>query len=267
MNIHACMIIAVCFTITHAGCTPTQRISAMAETFDYSPLTLQGGDFTLTGYQNHSTQTNRATLHIYIEGDGLPWITPYITSTDPTPRNPLALRLMALDKSPSIYLGRPCYNGHAHDIHCEASLWTDRRYSDLVVKIMTSALQYFLDIHHFDKLVFIGHSGGGTLALLVAERFENAELVVTIAGNLDTMEWTRTHGFTPLHGSINPATHKKARPFRELHFMGGEDTIVPPSIFEPIARNRLNSSIIIIKKADHACCWEPIWSMVLPSLP
>lgn len=267
MNIHTIKIIAVCMTITYGGCSPTQRIAAMAETYGYSPLTLRGNGFTLTGYENHSPQADSSTLHIYIEGDGLPWITPYMTSNDPTPRNPLMLRLMALDISPSIYLGRPCYNGHANDIGCDVSLWTDRRYSDLVVKTMSSALQNYLGTHHFKKLVFIGHSGGGTLALLLAERFEHTDLAVTIAGNLDTMEWTRIHGFTPLHGSINPATQRKMRPFKELHFLGAEDTTLPLSIFEPIARKRLKSSIIIIRNADHACCWESIWSTALASLP
>ena len=267
MNNHALMIIVVCLTMTHGGCTPTQRIASMAETYGYSPLTLQGNGFSLSSYENHSPHANSSALHIYIEGDGLPWITPYITSDDPTPRNPLMLRLMALDISPSIYLGRPCYNGHANDIKCDVTLWTDRRYSDLVVKIMSSALQNYLGTHHFKKLVFIGHSGGGALALLLAEKFEQTDLAVTIAGNLDTMAWTRTHGFTPLHGSINPATQRKKRPFNELHFLGTEDTTIPLAIFEPIARKRLNASIIIIRNADHACCWESIWATALASLP
>ena len=263
----AVKIITVWITIISSGCSPTQHLETMAHNYGYSPITLRGNGFTLTGYENHSPQATTTTLHIYIEGDGLPWISPNVISRDPTPRNPLMLRLMALDKSPSIYLGRPCYNGHANDIQCDISLWTDRRYSDLVLQIMTSALQYYLGSHHFRKLVFIGHSGGGALALLLAERFERTDLAVTIAGNLDTMEWTRIHGFTPLYGSINPATQRKMRPFKELHFLGAEDTTIPLSIFESIARKRLNSSVVIVRNADHACCWESIWSTALASLP
>src|SRR5689334_2705067 len=45
-------------------------------------------------------------LHVYIEGDGQPFLSPTAVALDPTPREPLMLRLMALDPARSLYLGR-----------------------------------------------------------------------------------------------------------------------------------------------------------------
>ena len=36
-------------------------------------------------------------LHVYIEGDGTPYVARHDFAADPTPRNPLMLRLMTLD--------------------------------------------------------------------------------------------------------------------------------------------------------------------------
>jgi hypothetical protein len=48
-------------------------------------------------------------VNIYIESDGLSWISKSQISSNPTPINPISLKLMAKDKSKSkIYLARPC---------------------------------------------------------------------------------------------------------------------------------------------------------------
>ena len=41
--------------------------------------------------------------------------------------------------------------------------------------------------------------------MLLAERLEMTQAVVTIAANLDTDAWTELHGFSALEGSLNPA--------------------------------------------------------------
>lgn len=60
-------------------------------------------DFTLLTYLPPiSGAVNTLTIHI--EGDGLAWINSSTPSSDPTPTNPLALRLALLDTAPSVYL-------------------------------------------------------------------------------------------------------------------------------------------------------------------
>ncbi|MFP4386937.1 MAG: alpha/beta hydrolase, partial [Alphaproteobacteria bacterium] len=64
--------------------------------------------FTFTTFQK-ITNTN-APLSIYIEGDGLAWIKRTRPSGNPTPTNPVALRLAASDNISQniIYIARPC---------------------------------------------------------------------------------------------------------------------------------------------------------------
>lgn len=265
---HSLLVLACLFTVLNTACTsPARRIEQIAKNLGYTPVSLVGGGFILSAYRNNVSKPLPTTLHVYIEGDGLPWLTPTIVSSDPTPRNALMLELMAIDHTPSLYLGRPCYFGHAEDSLCEPTLWTDRRYSPLVVDTMSSALRRFLSSRQYEQLVFIGHSGGGALALLIANQFEETALVVTIAGNLDTDAWTRLHGFTPLTGSLNPAAQKKNRPFPEFHYLGFQDTDLPPSVFGAIANKRPNATVVVVNDADHACCWAQIWREQVMSLP
>src|SRR5262249_29960361 len=101
------------------------------------------------------------TLHVYIEGDGTPFIHNYTVAEDPTPRKPLMLHLMALDPDPSIYLGRPCYFGLYRDGACTPAYWTQRRFSPEVVDSMAAVVIAEATRRHAKDIVLLGHSGGG----------------------------------------------------------------------------------------------------------
>ncbi|MBD3796273.1 MAG: hypothetical protein IE887_00755 [Campylobacterales bacterium] len=48
-------------------------------------------------------------FHVYIEGDGIVYKTRYLISEDPTPIDPLGLKLMLSDPSDcKAYIARPC---------------------------------------------------------------------------------------------------------------------------------------------------------------
>lgn len=70
-----------------------------------SQITANG--FVLTAY---SRLTNpKQAINVYIEGDGLAWVSRHQLSADPTPRNALGLALAAFDPAANvIYLARPC---------------------------------------------------------------------------------------------------------------------------------------------------------------
>jgi pimeloyl-ACP methyl ester carboxylesterase len=197
------------------------------------------------------------TLHVYLDGDGTPWSF-WAPSADPTPRNPLVLRLMALDPAPSLYLGRPCYHGLSEEPPCAKALWTNARYSEAVVSSMASALRRTLAGTGIERLVWFGHSGGGALAMLLAPRFEETTDVVTVAANLDTDAWADLHGYARLDGSLNPARQPPlpAR-IRQRHYVGGKDSIVPREV---VARGTIDARwVIVIPDYSHACCWEAMW--------
>lgn len=69
-------------------------------------LQLQAGIFRL---QTYAPQKRSAELTIYLEGDGFAWFNPRQPPPDPTPLDPMALRLaQAQPSGNAAYLGRPC---------------------------------------------------------------------------------------------------------------------------------------------------------------
>jgi pimeloyl-ACP methyl ester carboxylesterase len=203
-------------------------------------------------------------LHVYLEGDGTPWIDGRHAAVDPTPRSPVALRLMTRDPEAALLLGRPCYNGHYADAGCGPALWTDARYSEAVVDSMARALEAVRPPGA--RLTLIGHSGGGTLAMLLAERVAGVDAVVTIAGNLDLAAWARRHGYEPLSASLDPSARAPLPPhIRQIHFAGERDREVPPQLVASAARRQPGARFELRPGFDHACCWLRDWPGLLAS--
>jgi hypothetical protein len=204
------------------------------------------------------------TLHVYIDGDGTPWLW-WRPAADPTPREPLMLRLMALDPNPSVYLGRPCYHGLSETPPCQSAVWTRGRYSAPVLSSMAAAVRRILRAGAFDDLAWFGYSGGGTLAVLLAPRFSETTDLITIAANLDIDAWADAHGYARLIGSLNPARQPPLpAPIRQRHYVGGQDRIVPREV---VAKGPVHpDTLVVIDSYDHTCCWEVIWPTVLAEL-
>lgn len=251
--------------VLNACATPSQKLLQQADGFGMTRHVLTANSFELESFYKVGIKAN-GILHVYLEGDGLPWLTEDRVSADPTPRNPLMLRLMALDPSSSLYLGRPCYNGHAEDEGCSPLLWTHRRYAPEVVAAMTDALAGFMRNYRYSGLVLIGHSGGGALALLLAQRFPATLAVLTLAGNADIDVWADLHRYSRLQGSLNPANAPGGE-YPEFHYLGENDETIPPQVFQPVLRKRKNARIIIMPGFDHVCCWEKRWSVILHNPP
>ena len=202
------------------------------------------------------------TLHVYLGGDGTPTSAGQ-PAKDPTPRNPLMLSLMSLDPGPAVYVGRPCYHGLAGAAECTSDLWNDARYSESVVSSMTAAIRRVMTSRGYDRISFFGHSGGGTLAMLLAERFPAAKTIVTIAANLDIDAWTDYHGQPSLTASLNPASRPPLDDtVLQRHYVGGHDSIVPAAIVKRGVQG-LNAELIVVDGYDHVCCWTEMWPEIL----
>ena len=221
---------------------------------------------------------SNSALHVYLEGDGIPWIQPHLVAVDPTPKTAMALRLMMLDGQASLYLGRPCYHGFYREDGCHPLLWTQARYSERVVSSMADALQSKLTVDGLmprrPEITLIGYSGGGVIALLLAEHLQQQHVfarihVVTVAANLDTDAWTRLHHFSRLSLSINPAAvAHRFDDIEQTHIYGEHDDNVPASLMQSLkARFARTANWIAIKQADHVCCWEALWPDLLRRFP
>lgn len=210
---------------------------------------------------------NSERLHVYIEGDGIPFRNRFQISKDPSPHNPLMLRLMEQDKTTSLYLGRPCYFTHSipfmEDNLCDFHLWTDARYSDAVVTSIVDALRQHTKEHQYQGITLIGHSGGGTIATLMAARMPEVDQLITLAGNLDIQAWTSLHHYSALNNSLNPADEiKRAQPKNQIHFMGDKDDNIPPTLAKDFLA-KIGEQSEILKDADHNCCWQMHWQELL----
>lgn len=261
------LIFCCIILITAQGCTlQSEHLDLAASQLGFSREIIQGSDFQHIIY-THNEVDDKSILHVYLDGDGQPWIANRLVSSDPTPENPLILKLMAQDKTPAIYLGRPCYHGLSSTPPCNPSLWTSARYSLQVVKSMQQALQEYMTRNDYHKLVLIGYSGGGTLAMLLAEHLRATTAVVTLAGNLDIDAWTAYHGYSPLQGSLNPAQMSPLDPeIHQYHLIGKADRNVPYHLVEPFLRTQPSARVLSWEKFDHACCWQKIWPQFLTSL-
>lgn len=265
------LVLWVSFSLLSACATPSQNFQRLSEELGLTRQALLSSDFLHYIYFKPEHAGDRLKhrdkhLHIYLEGDGKPWLSRNMVSADPTPRNPLALKLMAMDTKPSIYLNRPCYGERLNTYKCNPLIWTHQRYSATVVNSMSAVLKQYLQQNSISSVSFIGYSGGGVLAMLLANQFPQTHTVVTIAANLDTEAWTRFHGYSPLKGSLNPTEQTPLSPnIRQLHFIGANDNNVPKQLVQKFLQNQTNSRVVIMKKFDHICCWEQEWPKISAS--
>jgi pimeloyl-ACP methyl ester carboxylesterase len=251
------------FLLLTACSTPSQRFEQMAHEQGLQKTEVKGSDFSHVVFHNGKLGSATA-LHVYLGGDGTPWIGGFIIASDPTPRKPVVLKLMAMDESPSLILGRPCYHGYSKRQPCISDYWTSERYSEVVIDSMAKALRKLMREYGHTDLHLMGFSGGGSLAMLMAERFPETRSIVTIAGNLDIETWTDLHGYDALTGSKNP---KSMSPLpmniAQYHLAGGKDRNVPAKIIREALVNQADSQFILFSDFTHGCCWEEVWREVL----
>jgi hypothetical protein len=247
-----------------SGCAGQKNFEQLAKEHKLVKQTINTGRFNHLLISTNTESTSDKMLHVYIEGDGTPWLRKDAIAADPTPKNPLALKLMLQDPAPSIYLGRPCYFGLMNSPNCVPPIWTHRRYSKEVVDSMQAALEKYLQSNAYQQLTFIGYSGGGVVAMLLAQRFSQTNRLVTIAANLDIDAWTQHHSFSALSGSINPAKQPPLSwSIQQIHYAGKRDANVPVAIINYVSSRQTNSRIRVLNKFDHICCWEKEWPHLL----
>ena len=204
-------------------------------------------------------------LWVYIEGDGLAWLSADQPSIDPTPLQATALQMaLAQPAGAAAYLARPCQfsSGSACD---STSVWTAARFSPDVIDAMGQALDQLKQRQHAQQLVLVGYSGGAAVAALLAERRTDVVGLVSAAGNLDPESWVRLHGLSPLQGSLDPMEQAwKLRELPQLHFAGGRDRTIEPALIQGFAASMSRARVVVVDGFDHGCCWGQDWPRLWP---
>ncbi len=169
--------------VTLTGCSGAiSRLNEQALVYGLEPVSSNADGFVLQSFY-HPVSGPDKRWHVYREGDGPPWEQGLVPAAEPTTRASVMLPLMAIDAAPSLYLGRPCYNGHANDSGCSSTLWTEARYSERVVAAMTMALNDFIARQDYRQIVLIGHSGGGPGFETHIARFVDDKLTIIVLTN------------------------------------------------------------------------------------
>lgn len=267
ITIVAAALLAGCAVFDQSG-PLRQRAAETGWTEHLSPQKT----FTTFALQSPGAAT-AGTLHIYVEGDGRAWARRTIPPANPTPRDPVALRLALADPAPGvIYLARPCQyvEGPAWQ-NCATDYWSTARFAPEVIADLDSTVTALIAALPGPpgtgprRLLLFGYSGGGTVAALIAARRPDTAALVTVAAPVDHAAWTRHHRVLPLSRSLNPAD-KPPNAFPETHLAGGEDEIVPPALARAYAARRPNASVVVKPTFGHACCWADTWPDILTAL-
>lgn len=205
-----------------------------------------------------------ASLVVYIEGDGFAYLSATRPAQDPTPVDPVALRLAVSHPGdgPAAWLARPCQYTAGHRT-CDPAYWTDARWAPEVVDSTSKALEQLKRDAGVSRLVLVGYSGGGALAALVAERRNDVAALVTVAANLDLDSWVRAHDLAPLRRSLNPAAAAAVlAALPQIHISGGRDAVVGRDVLRAFM-DRLPATaparVLELPDQDHDDGWAAIW--------
>lgn len=262
-----------CIVLVLAGCAHqelAERVQPVASLFAQHAFVQHDSvtaDFTLRSWQRISA--NSGDMHVYIEGDGLAWVTRSQPSLNPTPLHSIVPTLAVQDTQAAqvVYLARPCQYVSLAERACDQKYWTQARFAPEVVAAMSQALTRLKQQTPARRLVLIGYSGGGALAVLIAAQRQDVAAIVTIAGNLDHQAWTGLHGISPLLGSLNPPQVATALAnIRQLHLVGGQDKNMPQQVYQSYRTAfppQANIQLQVIPEFDHRCCWPQRWPGLL----
>jgi len=238
---------------------------------------LPGGIFRLQTFyrlQPSSGEAAGTSLRVYIEGDGFAWINRNRISPDPTPRNPVALKLAAADLSPLVlYIARPCqFVGIGPNPHCTQQYWTSHRFASEVIESTSLVIDQVKKIAGATAIELVGFSGGGAVAVLVASRRSDVAGIRTVAGNLDHVILNQQKKVSPLTGSLNAAdVAAQVSAIPQIHYVGAGDDIIGAYVAESYIRRADSRNCITIKKissVSHTGGWDDIWpNLIVSPLP
>jgi dienelactone hydrolase len=257
-----CVALVACASVP----SPDERkdlADALAARRGWQARTIRAGGFALAAYLSE-TPRRSASLTIYIEGDGLAWLARSQPSSDPTPGDPVGLRLaLAHPHGQAAYLARPCQYVVAEATACDSRYWMQARFAPDVIHAMNQAIDALAQRIGASELTLVGYSGGGAVAALVAARRSDVVRLLTVAGNLDHAAWTKHHAVSPLFDSLNPVDEVAAlKSIPQWHAVGSEDTNTTPALLRAYADHFPPSqrpAIHIEPGFDHHCCWAERW--------
>ncbi|SOE99410.1 hypothetical protein SAMN05446635_7426 [Burkholderia sp. OK233] len=255
------------------GCATLDRdthADAQAEAAGLKRELINTDGFVLTAFSRISRPD--APLNLYVEGDGLAWISRSEPSLDPTPREATGLALAAADPAANVvYLARPCqFTPMAMNPRCGVPYWTGKRFAPEVVASMDEAVSQFAARMPGQRINLVGYSGGGALAVLVAARRTDVASIRTVAGNLDDEFVNRLHDVSSMPQSENAIDFaSRVASIPQIHFSGADDTVVPPAVAQRFVdtTGKRCAQARTVPDVKHDGDWSALWPALLGVTP
>lgn len=267
MRVAAAFLILATLWLTACASPPSlderrETARLLADRQGWVETIIPAGQFVLATYAPRPIAPDPR-LTIYIEGDGFAWISRSEASPDPTPTDPLALRLaLAHPDGNAAWLARPCQYVGAEASGCDRRYWTQSRFGSDVLDASDAAVTALKEQFGAERITLVGYSGGAAVAALLAAERTDVDTLITVAGILDHGAWTRHHGVSPLTGSLDPVAAIGALSgVRQVHFAGDRDEIAPTALVRQFADRFPAADRPIVHAADHDhwCCWSEDW--------
>ena len=250
------------------GCTTLdtrEHAQQLAHSAGLTRSQITANGFVLTAY-SRLTNPEKA-VNVYIEGDGLAWLSRYQLSADPTPRNAVGLALATFDPAPNVvYLARPCQFNDFERTPCASEYWSNKRFAPKVIDAMNQALDSFSRQTHAQKINLIGYSGGAAVAALLAARRHDVESLRSVAGNLDHAYVNQINQVSAMPESLNAIdVANNISHIPQLHFVGTRDKVISKEVaLRFMAKQiKLNCIAIIDVDAGHQDGWLMQWPHLL----
>ncbi len=234
-----------------------------------------GGDhLKIVGYDNYDRVKSQKAhdefskparvARIFIEGDGYAWTSMARISPNPTPMDPIGLRMAVKDCSDVVYyMGRPCqYQDLRFAGECTPEYWTSLIYSSRIVESYHAALDRIKATTTIKKFELVGYSGGATIAARLAHERDDVVLLMSVAGNLDTEGFTTHHRVSPYDEHVNPRNIAPFIQVPQIHIVGDDDAVVKPFMVKNYVKSLSSDTVYryyVVKNAGHDKKWPDIW--------
>jgi len=235
------------------------------------PRDISTENFIIQSYERVYSKNHPAT--IYIEGDGTYTTSPLAIGNNPTPTDPVALRLAAQDSGNNvIWVARPCqYNkGWKGGKICPVEYSTTKRFSPEVIDSYNQVLDNIKAYYNIPSFDLVGYDGGAAIAVILGSQRADIKSIRTVAGNLDPNTVANLNKKPHQDGSLNPLDFAAGiANIPQRHFIGKLDNVTPPAVYNSFAQAVSQGqclNVSLVDNADHQSGWAEQWK-VLKSIP
>ncbi len=249
------MMVGLAFVFAACAMKPEPLQSVIGRISDNGPV-WQSGATDVDGWTLTVARKGMGNpVRIYIEGDGRAYVNRTTPSADPTPQNPIALKLALRDSADNVlYIARPCQWEQGRECRDVRGLWTEKRFIPVVIERYVALVKRETN---GQPVELIGFSGGAWIALQVAAQLDNVTKVVTVAGNLSPNWINDQHKVSQM--DVMPYPEGRLADLPVDAYIGTLDKVVTIGVVDAYRKETSARNVRVIEHyASHTAGWETL---------